>query len=119
MFTAQKRFEEALASYDRAIALKPDYSEALGNRGYILKELKLFEEALASYDRAIALDPGYASGIRNRALCRLLIGDYRGGWRDYQARWEAKDFPAKRPNVNAPNWQGESLRGFRIPVFFA
>ena len=35
-----KRFDEALASYDKAIALKPDYAEAFNNRGNVLKELK-------------------------------------------------------------------------------
>ena len=31
-----KRLEEALASYDKALALKPDYAEALNNRGNAL-----------------------------------------------------------------------------------
>ena len=44
-------------SYDRAIALKPDYADAYSNRGTALKDLKRPEEALASYDRAIALKP--------------------------------------------------------------
>ena len=47
-----KRSEEALASYDKAIALKPDYAEAYNNRGNALQDLKRSEEALASYDKA-------------------------------------------------------------------
>ena len=35
-----KRLDEALASYDKAIALKPDYAEAHNNRGNALKDLK-------------------------------------------------------------------------------
>jgi len=31
-----KRFEEARASYDRALALKPDFAEALNQRGLVL-----------------------------------------------------------------------------------
>ena len=53
------RFEEALASYDRALAVRPDYAKAFVDRGDTLRELKRFEEALASYDRAIALRPDY------------------------------------------------------------
>ena len=52
-----KRFEEALASYDRAIAPKPDYAEGINNRAIALKERKRFDEVLASYDQAIALEP--------------------------------------------------------------
>src|SRR4051794_32591235 len=42
--------EEALASYNRAIALKPDHVDALNNRGVLLGDLKRLEEALASFD---------------------------------------------------------------------
>ena len=34
------RPDEALASYDKALALKPDYAEALNNRGNALQELQ-------------------------------------------------------------------------------
>jgi len=41
------RLHEALASYQCAIALKPDYAMAHNNRGLALKELQQFEAALA------------------------------------------------------------------------
>jgi len=63
-----KRFEEALASYDRALTLRPEYVEALYNRGRALYELERFEEALASYDRALALRPTYAEAVNNRGV---------------------------------------------------
>ena len=47
-----KRFEEALASFDKALAIKPDFAEAPNNRGNALLELKRAGEALASYDKA-------------------------------------------------------------------
>ncbi len=62
----QRRFDEALASYDRAVALRPDHAEALCNRGATLHELKRFDEALASYDRALALRSNYAEALCNR-----------------------------------------------------
>ena len=66
-----KRFAEALASYDRALAVRPDYAEALSNRGTTLHELKRFPEALASYDRALAVRPDYAEALYNRGVpCR-------------------------------------------------
>ncbi len=61
-----QRFEEALASYDRALTVQPDYAEALQNRGNTLHELKRFEEALASYERALTLRPDYAKALQNR-----------------------------------------------------
>jgi tetratricopeptide (TPR) repeat protein len=61
-----KRFDEALASYDRALALRPNFVEALYNRGNLLRELKRFDEALASYDRALALRPNFIEALQNR-----------------------------------------------------
>jgi tetratricopeptide (TPR) repeat protein len=67
------RCEEALASYDRAIALKPDFAVAYSNRGSALQQMNRYEEALASYDKAIALNPSYAEAYsgRGNALQRM------------------------------------------------
>ena len=35
---------KALANYDRALAVRPDYAEALYNRGVTLQELQRFDE---------------------------------------------------------------------------
>ncbi len=62
-----KRFEEALASYERALAVRPEYADALLNRGVTLHELNRYEEALSSYEKAIALKPDF--GEAEFALC--------------------------------------------------
>jgi tetratricopeptide (TPR) repeat protein len=66
--TRQQRLDEALVSYDRALALWPDHAEALRNRGATLHKLKRFDEALASYDRALAVRPDYADALYNRGI---------------------------------------------------
>jgi Flp pilus assembly protein TadD len=60
------RRNDALASYERALAMRPDHAAALNNRGVVLQELKRFDEALASYDKAIAVDPDYTDILYNR-----------------------------------------------------
>jgi protein O-GlcNAc transferase len=62
------RWNDALISYDRALALRPDQAGALCNRGVTLYNLGQFEEALASYDRAIVLRPDYAQALTNRGV---------------------------------------------------
>jgi tetratricopeptide (TPR) repeat protein len=111
------RLAEALASYDRALALKPDYVGALNNRGIVLGGLNRLDEALASYDRALALDPDYADAHMNRALARLLLGRFAEAWPDYEWRWRQTGFPSKKPDVDAPWWQGEDLSRRRLLVF--
>jgi Tfp pilus assembly protein PilF len=53
------RSSDALASYDRALMIRPDHPPTLNNRGSTLGGLKRFEEALASYDRALMLQPDF------------------------------------------------------------
>jgi tetratricopeptide (TPR) repeat protein len=65
---AQWRLGEALAGYDRALAVRPDHATALHNRGVTLHLLQRFEEALASYDRALAVQPDNADALNNRGL---------------------------------------------------
>ncbi|MCK9915128.1 tetratricopeptide repeat protein [Microbacteriaceae bacterium K1510] len=63
---AAGRSEEAVANYNRALAVQPKHAEALSNRGNALKVLGRLDEALASYDKALALQPNYATGHSNR-----------------------------------------------------
>jgi tetratricopeptide (TPR) repeat protein len=64
--TRQRRLDEALASYDSALVLRPDHVEALCNRGATLHELKRFDEALASYDSALVARPDCVAALYNR-----------------------------------------------------
>lgn len=60
------RMREAVNSYDRALALKPD-ATAHNNRGVALAALGEDAAALGAYDAALTLDPGYAGAHNNRA----------------------------------------------------
>ena len=69
----QQRPQEALASYDRALTIKPEHVTALNNRGNAMHTLARYEEALASYDRALAIKPDYADALCNRGNALLLF----------------------------------------------
>ena len=58
--------DEALASYDRALALKNDIADLHNNRAIVLTALGRPAEALQSYGRAVALKPDYAQAYNNR-----------------------------------------------------
>jgi tetratricopeptide (TPR) repeat protein len=111
------RLDDALAGCDRVIALDPNHAEAHDVRGNILVALKRVDEALLSYDRSIALNPARAEFFYDRAHCRLLKGQYPEGWADHEWRWQSKEFPSKRPAIDAPPWRGQNLQGRRILVF--
>jgi tetratricopeptide (TPR) repeat protein len=60
------QLQDALAHFDKAVALKPDYAEAHNNRALILQDLNRLDDALASLDRTLALTPDNARAQNNR-----------------------------------------------------
>jgi tetratricopeptide (TPR) repeat protein len=66
------RFAEAVACYDSAIALRPDYMEAYRNRGNAQRQLGHLAEAVASYEQAIALRPNVAAYTNRGNVLREL-----------------------------------------------
>lgn len=51
-----EQYFEALAAYDRAIAINPDNPKSWFARGYVL-QLKKHLESVAAFERAVELDP--------------------------------------------------------------
>ncbi|MDP1751785.1 MAG: tetratricopeptide repeat-containing glycosyltransferase family protein [Reyranella sp.] len=68
------RHEEALESYDQAIALDPGSADAFNDRGTVLQCLQRYDEALASHDRAATLRPDDASAYYNQGTALLNLG---------------------------------------------
>ena len=79
---------EAVAQYQEALRLKPDYAEAHNNLGIALQDQGQLAEAVAQYQEALRLKPDYAEAHWNRALAWLLAGDFKRGWPEYEWRWQ-------------------------------
>ncbi len=67
IFALRGQQEQALAFFDKAIAIDSNEAMFYFNQGNALADLKRFDKALVSYDRAIAIEPDYVSGYLNRA----------------------------------------------------
>ena len=52
-----QRYQDALAAYEEAVNLSPEYVPGWNGQGKALLELKKYEEALAAYDQAIQIQP--------------------------------------------------------------
>lgn len=70
----QQHLKEALAAYDIAIALKPDYAEAHNNRGSALLWLGHHALAQEAYQQAIRLQPDYHKAHNNLGNVLQLLG---------------------------------------------
>jgi tetratricopeptide (TPR) repeat protein len=111
-----ERFEDALESYDAAIAASPVLAEGWYNRGVVLLELKRPNDALASHAHALALRPDYPEAHVARGFCKLAMGLFDTGWRDFENRWQVKTYSPLRAPTEAPVWSGEDLRDRSILV---
>ena len=77
------QYEAAIADYDNAIRLKPNYALAYNNRGLAKYYLGQYEAAIADYDNAIRLKPNYVFAYNNRGLTKHDLGQYEAAIADY------------------------------------
>jgi tetratricopeptide (TPR) repeat protein len=76
--------QEAIAYYDRSIALEPKNSAAYMSRGFAHSDLDNKQGAIADYTKAIALDPKSPYPYSSRGHLRLDLGDKQGAIADWQ-----------------------------------
>lgn len=72
---ALKRYEQAIASYDLMIQLKPDITDGWIMRGLTLRNWQRYAEAIASYDQAIQIKPNEPTAWYNKACCYAVQGN--------------------------------------------
>jgi len=85
-----KEYEQAIASYDKALEIKPDYHEAWYNRGVALGNLGRLEEAIASYDQALEFKPDYHEAWNNRGIALRNLGRFEQAIASYDRALEFK-----------------------------
>ena len=107
-----RRLSEAVSSFDQAISQKPDYVTAFKNKATTLVWEGHVEEALATYEAALPLATDDPEIHKHIGILRLLLGDYAGGWPEYEWRWKTKDLSL--PPMRQPLWDGSSLDGKTI-----
>lgn len=112
------RHKDALEALDKGIAHNPEDAFPRYNRGIALIRLGRHREALESFERCLALHakderpdaPGIADARYNRGMTRLVLGDLKGGFEDYEFRLTTSE--NEKPNFGFPadkKWNGEEL----------
>ncbi len=67
-----ERDEEALAAFDRAVAIQPTIASTWYNRGNALYNMNRYGEAITSYTKALELQPDYPEAEINRRSAQSL-----------------------------------------------
>ena len=71
---ANGQLEDAVKDYEKALALKPDYAEALYNLGITLRELGQIDAAIKTYKQALTVKPDYFGAHNNLGNIFLDLG---------------------------------------------
>ncbi|MEM8503315.1 MAG: tetratricopeptide repeat protein [Cyanobacteria bacterium P01_D01_bin.1] len=76
MYSSLRRYDEAMADYNRAIQLNPALDKAYSNRANLYTKRQQWEDAIADYDQAIDLNPLNIRARLNQAITFRDINDY-------------------------------------------
>ena len=78
------QFSAAIAGYDEAIRLDPNYARAYNNRGLVYQAKGDLNRAIADFSEAIRLTPTVGAGYINRGMAYAKRGRGRQGHRGLQ-----------------------------------
>ncbi|MCC3413410.1 MULTISPECIES: tetratricopeptide repeat protein [unclassified Microcoleus] len=90
LYRSAEDYAKAIASYDKALEIKPDYHEAWYNRGSALDDLGRLEDAIASYDKALEIKPDYHEAWNNRGIALRNLGRLEDAIASYDKALEFK-----------------------------
>ncbi|MCH7990741.1 MAG: tetratricopeptide repeat protein, partial [Planctomycetes bacterium] len=114
VYKDQWRLDEAVECYQRALESDPGLSAAHINLGVVLKYQGKLDEAVRHHTRALEIKPGDSEAYYHRSEARLLHGDFKNGWSDYEWRWK---YEARPRQFLQPVWDGTSLLGRSLLVY--
>ncbi|MEI6827415.1 MAG: glycosyltransferase [Desulfuromonadales bacterium] len=73
---ALHRRDEALVSFDSALAVNPKYIEVLVNSGVLLRDMRRHQESLERFRRVLEIDPDYETALGNYGV---LLTEFKQG----------------------------------------
>jgi len=108
-----QEYEKAIAEYNKAIEINPNYASAYYNRGCANAEMGQYSEAVADYDRALELRPNHFLAYYNRGLVYSRIGENEKAITDYNKaiQVDPDDADAYYSRGLAYNKKGEVAKG--------
>jgi len=114
------QLDEAAASFSKALEINPNYHNGHNNLGAVLQDLGQLDAAVASYHQALKIKPDFAKAHYNLGHVTLLLGKFAAGFRRYESRFDSTvdSNLVSRPKITFPQWQGESLLGKSLLVWY-
>ena len=102
----QKKYNEAIVFYNRALELNPDSIDALYYKGLALNKKGEYEEALLSLEKVLKLNISHIDALNNMGLVLTFQGKYE----------EAYNYYNKSAGINPQNTETYIKKGFTMSV---
>ncbi|GBU23715.1 hypothetical protein R83H12_00332 [Fibrobacteria bacterium R8-3-H12] len=83
LFDRVFRYNKAIANYNQAIKLEPDYEKAYAYRARAYLSKRDYDKAIANYDQVIKLKPDFAYAYYERGIAYYCKSDYDKAVADY------------------------------------
>jgi hypothetical protein len=115
VLTRQEKYDEAIASFRRALEFDPDNALTHYSLGVVLGGQNKLDEAAGCFRRALELEPDYAEAHHGYAFVLLSQAQFADGWREYEWRWKLKE--GGEPVCSQPRWNGSALAGQTILLY--
>ena len=97
---AQKKYDDAIIHYTRALELKPDFVDCLSNLGSVFLNLGKKAEASELFEKAVAINPKHFISWNNLGAIALEEAKYDDARKYYERAIEAKaDFAEAHKNL--------------------
>jgi tetratricopeptide (TPR) repeat protein len=92
------RYEEAISSYDRAISINPDDHQAIHNKGCTYFKWGKYVESIDCFNQAIAIKPDLYDSWHDKGLVQFIIGNYEDALNSWQQTFQIIQQLTPRPN---------------------
>jgi tetratricopeptide (TPR) repeat protein len=85
------RFDEAIADFEKTIALDPSRNKAYNNLGVIYLNAGLFDKSIECFNKSIAINPTDVESYNNRGAFYAYTGQYEKALEDFSKAIELKE----------------------------
>lgn len=105
----QQKYDEAIADFDKALAMNPKYLHALIQRGACQWEMRRWDEAYENFKLANEVSPDDPNANWILGLLALQRNDFKTGWPMYEKRWKSERFKSRPLVTQKPQWIPNSV----------
>jgi len=84
MYLRAERYQDALDTLDKQLALTPDNVTALLNKSAIYIKIQAYDKAIPVLDRILEIDPKNSGALMNRGIAHFHVGNLAKAEKDYK-----------------------------------